>query len=363
MLPAGALRVRGVLPASFLLPEVNRATPVDVPVPLAPGPVISIQGSGSQMLGLVARLRRGVTPERVETALNVTMARTSWRVAVVPLSQAMSARLHGLATGALGASVLVVLVCWTNIFSMAVTRGLYRRGEIATRTVVGATPRHIVRLLSGEGLTVAAFGGAGAVAVAWLALGLAVPLLPPQFATVGVPSLTARIGFLVVAVSLVGGASWVMASVLTWRLGATRQVHNSTGSDGRTIRIVRFLLVAGQLSAASVLLVGSALRGHSFLNVLSVDSGLDERTQTLTVMHDPNVPVALRRELAERTVAALRNSGGVAAAGASAGSLLDGRFNPSLVVTGGRVVFVDMTYVVGDYFDAMALPFVAGRPS
>jgi putative ABC transport system permease protein len=368
--PEGVLRVRSILPGSFLLPEVNRTEPVDALVNLPAGPVIKIEGTSSQALDLVARVRPDVTPQMVEAALDVSMAPVGRRVSVVPLSMVLNTRLRGLATGALFASVLVVLVCWTNVFSMAVTRGLYRVPEIATRTALGATPSRIVRLLGGEALKVAALGSGSALAVAWLALAVALPALPAQFATLGAPSVTTRVVLFVVFAGVIAGVSWCVASVLAWKLGVKRQGLHIVSRDGGTIRVVRFVLIAGQLAAASVLIVGSALLGRSYLNLMSVDSGLDERTQTLTVAHDPDIPVALRREVVERTLMAFRRAGGVAAAGASAGALLDGRANAGGVMIDGHMargedgwpVFPEWTYMVGDYFNAMGLQFVAGGP-
>jgi putative ABC transport system permease protein len=362
--PEGVLRVRSLLPPSFLLPQVNRTAPVDVLVALPVGPVIVIktESASSQSLDLVARLRPGVTPPIVEAALNVSMAPVGRRVSVVPLSMALNARLQGLALGALLASGLVVLVSWTNVFSMAVTRGLYRGAEIATRTALGATPGRIVGLLAGEGLKAAALGSGSALALTWLALTAAVPALPPQFATLGAPSVTPRVVLFVALAGALAGVSWWVASLLAWKLGAQRRALHATSRDGARIRIVRFVLVAGQFGAASVLLVGSALLGRSYLNLLNVDSGLDDRTQALTVAHDPNIPVALRRDVVERTLTALRRAGGIVAAGASADALLDGRTNLRFFVNDGQVTRLDWTYVAGDYFTAMGLQFLAGGP-
>ena len=62
----------------------------------------------------------------------------SEEVQVTPLGTAMTARVRALATGALLASGLIVLVCWMNVFSIALTRGLYRAPEIATRSAAYA---------------------------------------------------------------------------------------------------------------------------------------------------------------------------------------------------------------------------------
>jgi putative ABC transport system permease protein len=362
IVPEGVLRVRSILPRSFLLPQINRTNPVDALLVLPVGPVIKIQGKASQMLDLVGRMRPGITPQIIEAALNVSMAPVGRRTSVVPLSMALNTRLRGLAMGALLASGLVVLVCWANVFSMALTRGLYRGAEIVTRTALGATPIRIVGLLAAESLRVAALGSASAFIVMWLALTAALAALPPQFATLGAPSVSARVVLFALSAGLVAGVSWCGASLLAWRLSARRQTQYLTSRDGGTIRIARFVLIAGQLGAASLLLVASALLGRSYLNLLSVDSGLDVGTQTLTVVHDPALPAPLRRDLVERTVIAFRRMGSVTAAGASSGDLLDGRGNVRGFVRDGRVTLMDWTSVAGNYFQAIGLQFLAGGP-
>jgi predicted permease len=352
--------VRTTLPRSFLFPEANRTTPVDLLVVVPAGPVIEIEGPSSRPLTVVARLRPGITPTVIESALNVTMARVGRRVSVVPLSTTLNGRLRGLALGALLAGVLVVVVCWANVFSMSLTRGLYRGSEIAIRTALGATPIHIVTLLMREAVTLALLGSATALAATWLALTTALLSLPPQFATLGAPSISRRVALFVIVAACAGGLSWCVASVLAWKFGERDQSLHVSSRDGRALRIVRFVLISAQVAAASVLLVGSALLAHSYWNLLGVDSGLDQRTQTLTVIHVPNLTAEIRREVVQRTLSDLRRVTGVAAVGASEGALLDGRTNLGGVVIDGHWAVLDRTFVAGDYFQAMGFPFVAG---
>ncbi len=362
IVPEGVLRVRTILPDSFLLPQANRKEPVDAILVLPVGPVAKVEGMAFSPVNLVARMRQGVTPQMVEAALNVNMAPVGRLVSAVPLSIALTSGLRGLARGALLASGLVVLVCWANVFSMALTGTLYRGHELATRTALGATSLRMLRLLGAEGLKIAAVGSASALGVGWLALRLALLVLPPTFATLGEPAVNTRVGLFTLFAGSTAGMSWYLASLLAWRVSQRRQPQNAISRDGDTIRTVRFVLIAGQLSAASVLLVGSALLGRSYLNLLSIDSGLDERAQTLTVIHNPNLPPSLRVDLVERTLNAFRKAGGVTAVGASGGDLLDGRTSYRGLVIDGKFAVLDWTFVAGDYFRAMGLQFLAGGP-
>jgi predicted permease len=371
VLPDGVLRVTGTIPRGFVLPEADRTLPVDVLLLRETRGVLTKDGSSTRVPGLIARTRAGVTPEVIAAALSATMP-AGRRVSVVPLPTALTARLRRLATGALLASGFIVLVCWTNVFNLALTRGLYRRQEMATRTALGATPARIVGHLLTEALKIAALGSIGALAVTWLALSAALVVLPPQFATLGAPSITARVVAVVVLAGIVAGSSWAGASVLAWKLGARRGERLVAGQDGRSIRVVRFAVIAAQLCAASVLLAGAALLGRSHLNLLTADVGMDEQTATLTVAHDESLPLPQKHEVVQRALGDLRRVGGVQAAAVSGGSLLDQRIGRNVLaidghnvlVTGddGRPVSVDWIPVSDGYFDAMALQFLAGSP-
>jgi predicted permease len=378
IVPDGRLYVQGLLPPDFLLPEPDRTFPPDVLVELPDGPVMTKNGASTTWPHIVARLRPGVTPDVAAAALSATMPDAE-EVQVIPLMTAMTARVRGLATGALLASALIVLVCWMNVFSIALTRGLYRAPEIATRTALGARPARIARLLAAEGVQVALFGAAIALVVAKLTLATVVGVLPPQFATLGIPAVTARVALAIVLAATIAGVSWTLASILAWQFGAERQTRLAAGRDGRAIRLLRFGIVTGQLAVAGVFLVGAILLGRSYLNLIGVDVGMSQWSETLTVAHDSNLPDVVWRETVNRTIAAFRRMPGVRAAGASLSGFLDGSGAREAVLLDARmasyrgaddadermrglgIAIVDSTAVAGGYFDAMGLSVVAGR--
>jgi hypothetical protein len=358
--PDGTLRVGSILPPSFVLPQANRTEPVDALVILPSGPVMTVTGGQSSGLKLVGRMRRGVTPEMIEAALEPSIHAVGRSLSVVPLSTAMQGRQRALARGALFASVLVLLVCWMNVFNIALTRGLYRQLELATRAALGATPTQLVGLMVADGARVATFGSVSALAVTWIALTGAVRVLPAEFATLGVPSVSTRVIGLIGFAAVVAWLSWSSASLLAWRLNAQRHPRRIAGRDGRAIRVMRFGVIAGQVGAASVLLAAAALLGRSYLNLALIDPGMDEHTQAITVAHDPNLPDSLRSEVVERVVTALRRSESVQAAGVRSGHILDGRASGGAVFMEGQMVFWEWTHVDRGFIDAAGLHFLAG---
>ena len=363
VMPEGTLRVGSILPHSFLLPQANRTDPVDALVILPPGPVITITRTpapSSSALKLVGRTRQDVTPEMIEAALGPSIRAIGSSLSVVPLRTRMTGRQLALARGASLASALVIVVCWLNVFSIALTRGLYREPELATRTALGATPSQLVRLMVADGLRVATLGSAGALAVAWVALVGAVGVLPVEFATLGVPSVTMRVATFIALAGAVAWLSWCLASIVAWRLGTRHHARRIVSLDGRTIRVMRFGVIAGQVGAASVLLAAAALLGRSYLNLLLVDAGMDEETQTITVAHDPSLPPSVRSEVVERVVTALRRSEGVQAVGVKSSDMLNGRMDGQGVMIEGQFAALEWTRVDRGFLAAAGLQFLVG---
>jgi predicted permease len=362
VMPGGTLRVVSILPKSFLLPLANRTEAVDALVILPSGPIMTIKQvpRSRSALSLVGRMGPDVTPEMIEAALGPSVRSTGSSLSVVPLWTRMTARQRALARGAFLASALVIVICWMNVFNIALTRGLYREPELATRTALGATPRQLVFLMVADGLRVATLGSVAALSVAWVALTGAVGVLPAEFATLGVPSVTMRVAAFIGLAGAVACLAWCLASIVAWRLGARRRERPLVSRDGRPIRVLRFGIIAGQVGAASVLLTGAALLGRSYVNLIRVDAGMDEQTQTMTVVHDPSLPPVVRSEVVERVAAALRRREGVQAVGVKSGSMLDGRWGSGAILPDGQVGVLEL--VDRGFFDAVGLQYRVGGP-
>ncbi len=298
----------------------------------------------------------------VEAALTPGMGRVGRKVSVVALSNVMRDRLRGLASGALLASALVTVVCWMNIFSMATTWGLYRRRELITRTALGASPSRILALFMGEGARVAVFGWALALLVTSLSLALAVRTLPAQFTTLGMPTMSGRIALATAVVAVVAWLCWCAGATVAWRYGASPRGSQIAGRDGRAVRLTRFVMIAGQLGAASVLLSAAALLGRSYLNLNLLDAGMDGRAQILAIAHDPDLQPAVRKDVIERTAAKLRRLPGVYRAGVRMGGMLNGRLDPQLMIIDGRVANLEWVRADRDFFEALGLEFLVGGP-
>lgn len=364
--PTGVLRVVGVLPTPFLLPDPSRPEAPDALVTMAPGLIATVERSQSRMSvdvpRLVARMKPGVTPAFVKAALNASLARTDINVEVLALNTTMKTRFHRLAQGAVIASGLVLIVCWANVATIALTRGLYRRRELAIRTILGATNRRLVRLFLVEGAIVAIAATSGGLLLATFGLPAIVAVMPASFAELGVPSVTGHVVLFATAAGVVGLVAWFVGSLAAWLSSARTSSSARAAVDGRGLRTIRLALLSGQLTLAVVLLTAAVLLGRSYGNLLNVDSGLDGTSLALTVSYVEEATPARLEDVLTKTLAALRAASSRGVVAASVGSLVDGLHGAALVSVEGSPVLVDRTEVTSDYFAATGMQFMAGRP-
>ena len=134
-------------------------------------------------LRVFGRLQPGLTHEHA--AAQVALVGERFRrdyPQVYPESQGFRATTTGVLTaltrGArpmllmlLGATGLVLLIACTNVVSLTVARTLNRDRELAIRTALGASRRHLIAQLLTESLLLAVVAGAVGVAVAGLTQG------------------------------------------------------------------------------------------------------------------------------------------------------------------------------------------------
>lgn len=236
----------------------------------------------------IARMRGTVDVAQVRAELNAALqdklpldSRTGQRIGigVFPLRQLAIAE-HEQATWLLyGAVTLLLAGACANVSSVLLTRALERARDLATRAALGASQWDLARTIAAEAIVLSLVAGALSLLVAsWAITAL------QQLHLVDIPRLQAvtldqTVFGYTVAVSLACGlVSALIPTAVVARMNPS-QVLRSADSEtpSRGIGRLRELLLALEISAAVILLVGGGLLLRSFIRITSVDWGFSAR--------------------------------------------------------------------------------------
>jgi predicted permease len=266
------------------------------------------------------------------------------------------------------ASGFVLLIGCANIAGMLLGRASARRKEIAMRLALGAGTARLVRQLLTESLVLALIGGAaGAVLANWLAGGFNVVSAALPFGRDVDLQMDVRVLAYALGVTTIAAVAFGLAPA---RRAARFDVVTSLKDDhgGSTARQnMRRTLVGAQVAVSTALLLWSGLFVRSLGRIQDVDPGFDPTGVLLaTVTFDRALArqdAQLLTELQQR----VRDSGGVRSAGlASIVPLaMAGREEFDVSFTGGDAGTSRRTVVANrlapGWFDTVRIPIAAGR--
>ena len=278
---AGERSIVGVLPRSF--DQVNPG--LDVVTVLDPAGIPDAQNHAQHMVGVIARLKPGVTQAAAQADLAAVAARLAdqfpqiagWSANVFMARDEATRTLRNPLLVLLAAAGLVLLIGCINVVNLLLTRSTLREREVALRQALGAARSRLIGQLLVESAELALAGALLGLLIARFVVRLIVRrapagLLPPDI------SLDSRVLVftlvLAVATTLVAGL-WPALAATTPRLAkALRDGGRSSSGGARALRARRMLVVA-ESSLALVLLVCAGLVIQSLRNILAVDLGFD----------------------------------------------------------------------------------------
>src|SRR5262249_7245384 len=181
-----------------------------------------------------------------------------------------------------GAVALLLLMACASAANLVLARGISRERELAVRTSLGAGPLRVFRLLLTESLLLAVLGGALGALLAVGAVALVRVLGPEDLARLQECAVDGRALLFAllasVASALVFGGLPALRGARTSPAASLKEGGRVAGASG--LRARRFL-VAFELAAAVVLVVGAGLLVRSFENLRRVDPGFDPRNLLL----------------------------------------------------------------------------------
>ena len=394
------LSIVGVAPPGFI-GETSGQRP-DLWLPLRMQPMLlpgrdrlhDVPPKKTMWLHVFGRLKPGMTLPRAEAQANAVFhaALESFygaaasgsrrdefldqRLQVRPAARGASAARHEFSqslTALLAAVGLLLLIACANLANLLLARGAARRPEMAVRLSLGASRARLIRQLVTESLALAAFGGAAAIAVAYVLHGALVSMMAksnPDFA-MGFTLDPMVLAFLVastVAAALLFGVlpAW---QVTKTDAGATLR-EQSRGAVGslRQLRSGR-LLVSLQLALSLPLLVGAGLLARTVYNLQHANLGFPAARLLLVRvdLREPGYAGARRDRLLRKLPGEIERIPGVRAASFSElGVFSGGESSATIEVEGyepkGSADRESALDVVGPrYFSALGVPMRLGR--
>jgi len=379
-----AYTVVGVLPRRFHLPSTyggGEQPKADVWVPLSRRWKTTADDR-ADTLTVIAKLRPGITIERVRTDMGALAARLSNAdeerygpkdVSVFSIrDEDTSADVNRALYVLWGAVGFLLLIGCANLANLTLARAMVRTREIAVRRALGASRARIVRQLFAESLVVSVLGAAAGLLVAEAAIRAILALHPP-----GVQR-PEQVGLNVAVFAFVAAASAVTALLfgLTPAIAASRTGVNDAlkagagqGTSAPRSR-GRQILIACEVAMALMLLSGAGLLIRSFRGVLATDLGYDAaRILSADVdlpedrYPDPQGRARFFDTLRERA----RTLPGVLDATVADALPMHRLTFTSFTIVGQpdpdpkAPLIADFAYIGADYFRTFGVPLLAGR--
>ncbi len=268
---------------------------------------------------------------------------------------------------AFGAVFLVLLISCANIANLLFARGAARRTELAVRAALGAGRARLVAQLLTECFALCVLGGAAGVAVAYLLIRFATPLLWQSLPfTADVTMNLHVLGFaaaVVLGVALLTGALPAFQSSFGDLADSLKQ--SARGSSSTHIR-VRRTIVMGEVALSLVLVSAALLLARSLLKLQRLDTGVRiENVVTMSInlpreaYPTPQKAAFFYNALTEQ----LRSIPGIAKAGMSTFLPLQWIINGEGIFVPGveRQVLVRLKRVDRGYFNTLDIPVLTGR--
>jgi putative ABC transport system permease protein len=371
--------VLGVLPSDFigLAADADFYLPFDI-APVAAHPIFARR---SGWLGLVARLKPGVTQAAAEGELSAIWTQlasehpadySTSSLAVMPIRDALVGDTRAPLVVLLASAGFVLLVTCANLAGVLLSRALSRRREFAVRVALGAGRGRLVSQVLAESGLVGLAGGAAGILFATVALpamhGLLSRSLPSHAALSLDGGTVLAAAFVALLVGLAFGAMPAVAVTSSDPQTVLREEARGT-TETRRARTLRGALVACQLALCISLLAGAGLMGRSLLAMSSAPLGfVPEGVLTATVRLPPREYSAQEARTAffQQFTERLRGLPGVEDVATTTSLPTDVEQRVGFAVEGvsrqGEAEpFVLFSAVSDDYFRVLRTPLLQGR--
>ena len=233
----------------------------------------------------VARLKKGITPERASADLEVLASRL-WRAKSADAAPTV-VDVHRLLDGLvrhhrklplllLGAAGFLLLIACANVANLFLARATVRQREMAMRLALGAGRGRLMCQMLTESLLLSLAAGLLGLVLTFCSVKGLVALCPADIPRLQETNVDLRVLGFTLGVSLLTGL--LFGLVPAWRvsdIGVNETLKQETGrtTSGRGWRRLHDGLVISQLGLSLVLLIGAALLIRTLVALHAVDLG------------------------------------------------------------------------------------------
>ncbi len=337
---------------------------------------------GAHLLGLIGRLKPGVTAEQAQADVSVVAQNLKQQypqtnlhfvgAVVTTLLESLVGDTRPALRILFAAVVFVLLIACANVAGLLLARSSRRRSEFAVRAALGASRNQIVRQMLVESVALGLFGGVVGIALASGLLRVLLQLVPSDVPRLDQVSVDGSVLAFATLISVITGLLFgVLPAWRTSRVNPSSAMRdgNRTSTTGRGQHRLQNSLVVLETAIGLVLLVASGLLIHSFVRVLQVDPGFDRKNVLIASLSlpDSRYTNAQQAQFYQQLLARVRALPGVQSA--SAGWPLP------LSTTGMQISFdieghplpegdrnnALVSIVEPGYFQTMRIPLLRGR--
>ena len=373
--------VVGVLPRTVFLPgQDNRRDQLWVPIAF---PNDEAASRGSHYLGVMARLKPGITLKQAQADMDTVAAALAQaypeanarRGAVVtPLHEQVVGAIRPALLVLLGAVAFVLLIACANVANLLLARAAARQKEIALRLALGASRSRMIRQFLTESVLLALLGGGVGLIFSLGGLAVLKRFVPPDISLAGGISIDAKVLFFTLVVSALTGLIFGLAPALHAVHSNLNETLKESGRDsaaGVRGNRLRNILVVAEVAVSFILLIGAGLLINSFMHLRNLDPGFraDHLLTMKVELSEARYPDKERRAAffneVTRRVRSLPGAESVAVGdnlpftynGNSLGIAVEGIPDPPV----DQWPDVVLRVIGPNYFGTMGIPLIAGR--